>query len=334
MTTTIDGAPVPSEPGIARVRSDHEDHKARLAKAEADAGWWRGVVTDERFRTVLERLELEGETMLEEMIEADKPKDILRLQADIRARRRLAELFNAGGVESSVSRLRQELADFESANVLFAQQEKDREARADASPADDDAPGAEPVRTYEERAHALGFDLETGDVTEGDPAYVLWPHGSVGADEGAPWGVRDGHALVRWLSLREELGRRGFAIERPATNGGLCVVRADNRTEVFSTNAEDAVGEEDVARWLEALGPTLKEAMATLGGVLEARGYSPVAVTEGRVQVVDRDGGVLFTGDPSAVWAWVNELDTSKEAADTGTSPRAKRGRKKKGAAA
>ena len=56
MTTTIDGAPVPSEPGIARVRSDHEDHKARLAKAEADAGWWRGVVSDGRFRAVLERL--------------------------------------------------------------------------------------------------------------------------------------------------------------------------------------------------------------------------------------------------------------------------------------
>ena len=192
MTVQVDGGAPQSSAELHEMQKDHDDLKARLSQAREDREWWERVFNDSRWRGFAERFTAETEEKAEDWKTLDTPKELMKLQAYVRAREDVIGLFSIAGVDREVKRLEAELKEFEAQMALFAKK------REQADKADD----------AERRAATIGMSPEwVASIAEQVDAAELAERGGATAAEVAQELEAKTAAMKKDMAKLAEAGR-------------------------------------------------------------------------------------------------------------------------------
>lgn len=109
------------EPGRKTMLSDYKHFLTAYRESALDREYWERIVTMPKFKAKLDEIEAGIDISKEEMVEADKPKMIITLQADVRARRLVVAEFRLGAFLAREQDAARELKRFEGDNPLFVE---------------------------------------------------------------------------------------------------------------------------------------------------------------------------------------------------------------------
>lgn len=98
----------------AKVLASLLESRRERDDAQRAHDWWTGVFQDPRMGPLYKTF-LSEKALLEELVEVDKTADLVRIQADIRARRRLAEQLRDGALKDFVAACEEAVAKHEKA---------------------------------------------------------------------------------------------------------------------------------------------------------------------------------------------------------------------------